>query len=123
MLQSMLVLQKYGRGPHLNDFQQRLTDMCDEIWLNGCRQQCEALSLTGNPCAMPKHLDDEGHNSGETYISTCNCGRTQGRRPDPYTVRQANFEFYQIMRTKCSSCTKLDSISFAVFEPSINDYR
>lgn len=125
ILQSMLVLQKYGRGPHLSISQQRLTDTCDEIW--SLRQQCEVLSLRGNPCIMPKHeitgVDDGGHSSGETIISTCNCGRTQGRRPDPYTIRQANYEFYQVMMTKCSSCPKLESISFAVFEPSINDYR
>lgn len=121
--QSILVLQKYGRGPHLNISQEKLKDICDEIWLNG-RQQCEIFSLRGNPCIMPKHLDDEGHSSGEiAIISTCNCGRTQGRRPDPYTVRQANYEFYQVMMTKCSSCAKLESISFAVFKPSINDYR
>lgn len=42
ILQSMLVLQKYGRGPNLSISQQSLTDYCDEIWLNG-RQQCEIL--------------------------------------------------------------------------------
>lgn len=121
ILQCILVLQKYGRGPHLGTSEERLKNTCDEIWSN--RQQCEILSLRGNPCAMPKHVDDEGHNSGETIISTCNCGRTQGRRSDPYTIRQANYEFYQVMMSKCSSCGKLESISFAVFEPSINDYR
>lgn len=126
ILQSILVLQKYGRGPHLPVSQENLTELCEEIWLNG-RQQCEVLSLRRNPCVMPKHeiaaSDDGGHSSGETIISTCNCGRTQGRRQDPYTIRQANYEFYQVMMSKCAACPKLESISFAVFEPSINDYR
>lgn len=126
ILQSIIVLKKYGRGPHLIISTKNLTETCNEIWLNG-RQQCEMLSLRRNPCVMPKHdikdTDDGGHSSGETIISTCNCGRTQGRRPDPYTTRQANYEFYQVMMTKCSACPKLESISFAVFEPSINDYR
>lgn len=72
VLQCTQILQKYGRGPHLSDSQKRLKDICDEIWMNN-RQQCEIMSLRGNPCSMPKHFD-EGHNSNETIISTCNCG-------------------------------------------------
>lgn len=126
VFQSLAVLSQYGRGPHLGACEHKLRENCLEIWLNG-RQQCEFLSLRGNPCVMPKHEiskgDDVGHSSGETIISTCNCGRTQGRRQDPYTLRQANFEFYQIMAGNCTACNKLDKIDFAVFEPSINDYR
>lgn len=125
ILQSIAMLKKYGRGPHLPACEKKLTDMCNDFWLNG-HQQCEVLSLRGNPCAMPKHetlLDDGGHTSAETIISTCNCGRTQGRRNDPYTLRQANYEFYQIMMSSCTMCPKLESIPFEVFEPSINDYR
>lgn len=125
ILQSISMLKKYGRGPHLVVCEKKLSEICNEVWLNG-RQQCEVLSLRGNPCAMPKHEilpGDGGHNSAETIISTCNCGRTQGRRSDPYTLRQANYEFYQIMATSCTMCSKLESISFAIFEPSINDYR
>lgn len=116
------MLKKYGRGPHLVSCEKKLTDVCNDFWMNG-RQQCEALSLRGNPCAMAKHEDQLPHKSVETIISTCNCGRTQGRRNDPYTLRQANYEFYQIMMTSCTMCPKLESIPFAVFEPSINDYR
>lgn len=125
ILQSISLLGKYGRGPNLAVCEKRLTEICDEIWLNG-RQQCEVLSLRGNPCAMPKHdilTGDGGHSSGEIIISTCNCGRSQARRPDPYTLRQANYEFYQIMMSSCTMCPKLESIPFGVFEPSINDYR
>lgn len=126
-LQSILMLKKYGRGTHLATREKKLTDICNEIWLNG-RQQCEVLSLRGNPCAMPKHdvLPNDnggGHNSAETIISTCNCGRTQGRRNDPYTLRQANYDFYQIMMGNCTMCPKIETIPFAIFEPSINDYR
>lgn len=126
MFQSVSVLMQYGRGPHLVDCGKRLREMCTEIWLNG-RQQCEFPSLRGNPCVMPKHElskeDGHGHSSGETIISACNCGRSQGRRPDPYTIRQANFDFYQIMTSSCTACGKLERISFPVFEPSINNYR
>lgn len=121
----MAVLSKYGRGTNLGSFQQKLTSTCNEIWLNG-RQQCEYLSLRGNPCVMPKHEingSDVTHNSGEKIVSTCNCGRTQGIRVDPYTLRQANYEFYKLMMTSCTSCPKLESFSFDIFEPSSNEYR
>lgn len=123
--QSMIVLLKHGRGIHLDWCKKKLTHTCNEIWLNG-REQCETLSLRGNPCVMPKHeilSNDGGHSSGETIISTCNCGRTQAIRADPYTLRHANYEFYQIIMNSCSACPKLETISFAIFEPSINDYR
>lgn len=125
VLQCVAVLKKYGRGPNLISCEKKLTELCTEVWLGG-RQQCEVLSLRGNPCAKPKHeilSGDGGHNSAETIVSTCNCGRTQGRRVDPYTLRQANYEFYQIMMSSCTMCQKLESIPFEVFEPSINDYR
>lgn len=122
--QSQLVLMKYGRGAQLNRYDEKLRNECDQMWLNG-RQQCEFLSLRGNPCIMAKHNTntDEEHSSGAAIISTCNCGRTQGRRQDPYTIRQANYEFYNIMASSCTACNKLEKISFAVFEPSTNDYR
>lgn len=98
--------------------------ICDDFWRNG-RQQCEFLSLRGNPCVMPKHDNaaiDE-HSSGVVYISTCNCGRTQGRREDPYTIRQANYDFYQLLANSCTACNKLEKINFSIFEPSTNDFR
>lgn len=72
---------------------------------------------------MPKHESNDDHSSGVVYISTCNCGRTQGRRDDPYTIRQANYDFYQVLGKSCPSCGKLEKINFSVFEPSTNDFR
>lgn len=120
--QSMAVLSKYGRGVQLEACVQKLTTTCTDIWLNG-RQQCEYASLRGNPCVMQKHDANVDHNSGEPIISTCNCGRTQGARADPYTVRQANHEFYKIMMGNCPNCPKLEAFAFPIFEPSSSDYR
>lgn len=72
---------------------------------------------------MPKHESVDDHSSGVVYISTCNCGRTQGRRDDPYTIQQANYDFYQVLAKNCPSCGKLENINFSVFEPSTNDFR
>lgn len=125
VIQSNAVLSKYGRGKSFSLGIQKLSATCEEIWLNG-RQQCEFKSLRGNPCVMPMHEttgNETIHNSGETIVSTCNCGRTQGIRVDPYLLRQANYEFYRIMMTNCTACPKLEAVTFPVFEPSSNEYR
>ncbi|CAI4228280.1 unnamed protein product [Auanema sp. JU1783] len=82
----------------------RLRDGCNFHW-EGCgRQRCEQQSLTGHNCNMAIHsyvgdasVDEnkwELHNSGITFISTCSCGSTQGLRKDPFTLKEANYDFY-----------------------------
>lgn len=115
---------RYARGPEVEKHETKLKDYCDSIWLNG-KQQCEYPSLRGNPCALGKHKanDPMEHSSGVVFISACNCGRTQGHREDPYTIRQANYEFYQLIAKSCSNCTLLERVKFPVFEPSSSDFR
>ncbi|XP_001844514.2 protein SMG8 [Culex quinquefasciatus] len=115
---------RYARGPEVERHEQKLKDYCDSIWLNG-KQQCEYPSLRGNPCALGKHKvkDPTEHSSGVIFVSACNCGRTQGHREDPYTIRQGNYDFYQIIAKSCSSCNVLERVKFPVFEPSSNDFR
>lgn len=119
-----MLLLKFGRGTNFDYYDQKLKTKCDQTWLNG-RQQCEFLSLRGNQCIKPIHnaVDVSEHSSGAEIISTCNCGRTQGRRPDPYTVRQANYEFYNILGGSCTTCADNDRINFPVFRPSTNDVK
>lgn len=62
------------------------------------------------------------HSSGVRYVSACNCGRKQGPREDPFTVRSANFDFYKMLSEECG-CNKLESFHFPVFQPSTQDYR
>ncbi|XP_010625015.1 protein SMG8 isoform X2 [Fukomys damarensis] len=49
----------------------------------------------------------------------CNCGRKQAPRDDPFDIKAANYDFYQLLEEKC--CGKLDHINFPVFEPSTPD--
>ncbi|KAG5668047.1 hypothetical protein PVAND_016004 [Polypedilum vanderplanki] len=110
------IFYKYARGPEREILEQKLKENCDSIWTNG-RQQCEINSLRGNPCILiSKHATNEGssHSSGVILISVCNCGKTQGRREDPYTIRKANYEFYQMLATSCSVCEKSTKIDFPV---------
>lgn len=93
--------------------------------MNG-KQQCEIHSLRGNPCIMvSKHASNEGsqHSSGVIYVSSCNCGKTQGRREDPYTIRKANYEFYQVMTQSCASCEKSEPVEFPTFVPSSAEFK
>lgn len=117
--------RRYARGPQKFINEQSLREMCESCWKNGGKQQCEYPSLRGRPCIRPKHFpqDVNEHSSGVVYFSACNCGHTQGRRDDPYSVRHANYEFYVYMSNNCNLCAKVKRIHFPVFQPSINDYR
>lgn len=119
------VFHKYARGIDALRLEAKLKDNCESIWMNG-KQQCEILSLRNNPCIMvSKHASTEGspHSSGIIYVSACNCGKTQGRREDPYTMRKANYEFYQLMFQSCSSCEKSDLVEFPTFVPSSTEFK
>ncbi|KAH8271669.1 hypothetical protein KR044_000659 [Drosophila immigrans] len=117
-----LVLEDEGRGPYAEVALQKLSEVCAKFWQDG-RQQCEQLSLRGNPCTQPKELPHEKHCSGVVHIASCNCGRTQGRREDPFTLRQANYEYYEHMASMCNLCVKVKKFQFPVFAPSSSDYR
>lgn len=120
LAEAVEVFQRYARGPDIEKHEIELRDQCLAMWMNG-KQQCEVLSLRANPCVMiAKHATSEGsmHSSGVTYISVCNCGRMQGIREDPYTIKKANYEFYQIMSKNCVSCEKADIIEYPTFLPS-----
>ncbi|XP_055547065.1 nonsense-mediated mRNA decay factor SMG8 [Wyeomyia smithii] len=122
--QALEVFLEYARGPDAERHEQKLKEYCDSIWLNG-KQQCEFPSLRGNPCALGKHKanDPMDHSSGMVFVSACNCGRAQGHREDPYTIRQANYDFYQIIAKSCSNCNLLERVKFPTFEPSGNNFR
>ena len=52
--------------------------------------------------------------------AACDCGRTQGTRDDPYTVKLANYTFYQQISKGCA-CSGLDRHTFPTFEPSVTE--
>jgi protein SMG8 len=50
----------HARGPLFNQYQTKLINDCNSIWLNG-RQLCESISLTGHNCVNELHrLSKEG---------------------------------------------------------------
>ncbi|KAK9497205.1 hypothetical protein O3M35_004567 [Rhynocoris fuscipes] len=125
------ILIHHAKGPSQKKFLAQLKEECEKIWKNG-RQTCEVHSLFKNPCTKPLHpvannrkSAYEGkcdHWNGIQYISTCNCGITQISRSDPFTLKEANYHFYELVGNDCG-CYRLDRVIFPVFQPSTQDYR
>lgn len=61
-------------------------------------------------------LQEMKHNAGGRINSHCNCGRKEGYRDEPFTIREANFGFYQRIGKDC--CDRLECIQFPVFTPT-----
>lgn len=63
---AMALFRAQARGPVFNQYAAELELECHNHWQNG-RQQCEAASMTGNPCKLPKHSQELEHISGFIY--------------------------------------------------------
>uniref|UniRef100_A0A224YEU9 Nonsense-mediated mRNA decay factor SMG8 n=1 Tax=Rhipicephalus zambeziensis TaxID=60191 RepID=A0A224YEU9_9ACAR len=124
----------HARGPAFQRYAQQLKEDCDLVWKSG-RQMCEVLSLTGNHCINPVHRTPENadevsieecpllmpHRSQVVLVSTCNCGRQQSTREDPFILKAANYDFY--LRVSADCCGVLERINFPAFEPSAADHE
>lgn len=59
-------------------------------------------------------LPEMKHSIGNRLTSYCNCGRRSGTRDEPFTIREANYDFYQRLALEC--CEKLDAWKVPIFE-------
>ncbi|UJR21134.1 hypothetical protein I4U23_024233 [Adineta vaga] len=100
----------YARGSSYKRYVQQLIDQCTRLWQDG-RQLCEAISLTRNPCKnelhrvlgeedLPDssnlaHLPVRAHNSKIQLMAASNCGQILQEREDPFSLKEANYDFYQ----------------------------
>lgn len=119
------------RGLSARKYIKILEQDCETYWQNG-HQVCGVSSLFNNHCMQPIHrtkstseheINDKNqliieHNSNVKYISACNCGHRQGNRDDPFTIKQANNDFYYNLGMKCN-CNELTSFEFPIFEGSL----
>ncbi|KAM7540870.1 hypothetical protein Aperf_G00000045189 [Anoplocephala perfoliata] len=72
-----------------------------------------ALSgIVDNPMSL-QHLSVMPHRSERRFISSCNCGRTQAMRLDPYDYKEANWDFYLDLEASC--CNRVGNIRLAPF--------
>ncbi|KAM8975365.1 nonsense-mediated mRNA decay factor SMG8 [Pelodytes ibericus] len=132
LAQALRVYSQHARGPAFQKYAIHLNEDCYKFWSSG-HQLCEERSLTDQHCVHKFHLLPKSgekiepernppilfHNSRARSTGSCNCGRKQAAREDPFDIRSANYDFYQILEEKC--CGKLDHINFPIFQPSTPD--
>ncbi|KFD68919.1 hypothetical protein M514_08277, partial [Trichuris suis] len=104
LLQATQFLSYEARGCLVEEALAKLKSSCEEVWRNG-RQQCEAVSMCGNPCSLQLHrapgeeednsLPVLAHDSKVAFLGTCNGGHSQSIRHDPFDLRTANYSFYE----------------------------
>ncbi|XP_015251559.1 PREDICTED: protein SMG8 [Cyprinodon variegatus] len=129
---ALRVYSQHARGVAFQRYALQLHEDCYKFWSNG-HQLCEERSLTDQHCVHKFHLLPQpgekpdidhnppimNHNSRGRSTSSCNCGRKQAPREDPFDIQAANYDFYQVLEEKC--CGKLERIDFPVFQPSTPD--
>ncbi|XP_056141113.1 nonsense-mediated mRNA decay factor SMG8 [Lampris incognitus] len=132
LAQALRVYSQHARGVAFQRYALQLHEDCYKFWSNG-HQLCEERSLTDQHCVHKFHLLPQpgekpeidrnppilNHNSRGRSTSSCNCGKKQAPREDPFDIQSANYEFYQMLEEKC--CGKLERIEFPVFQPSTQD--
>ncbi|KAL3077902.1 hypothetical protein niasHS_013431 [Heterodera schachtii] len=135
---NMVIDQLVRRSPRAlgkakqNTMVERIRTDCTALWMDG-HQRCETLSLTGQLCHFTLHdLPNETsvggsrsrdkkrprkeHCSGVKTYSMCNCGLSRQMRSDPFSLKEANFTFYQKSDlTFGSCCADLDRYDFHLF--------
>ncbi|XP_076017529.1 nonsense-mediated mRNA decay factor SMG8 [Genypterus blacodes] len=132
LAQALRVYSQHARGVAFQRYALQLHEDCYKFWSNG-HQLCEERSLTDQHCVHKFHLLPQpgekpdmdrnppilNHNSRGRSTSSCNCGRKQAPREDPFDIQAANYDFYQMLEDKC--CGKLERIEFPIFQPSTPD--
>ncbi|XP_029374693.1 protein SMG8 [Echeneis naucrates] len=132
LAQALRVYSQHARGVAFQRYALQLHEDCYKFWSNG-HQLCEERSLTDQHCVHKFHLLPQpgekpdmdhnppilNHNSRGRSTSSCNCGRKQAPREDPFDLQAANYDFYQMLEEKC--CGKLERTEFPVFQPSTPD--
>lgn len=139
--QTLQFFSSQVRGLCARKYMKLLEQDCEQYWKNG-HQVCGVPSLFGNHCMNPIHrpistgeseanttdasadanLKMMDHSSNIKYISACNCGHRQGNRDDPFSIKQANYDFFSLLSAKCS-CNELVGIEFPVFEGALASAR
>lgn len=101
----------------------QLQAQCNEMWQSDMRA-CESVSMMGRSCVRKIHptFGDQtapehrwtAHDASNTMISTCVCGRKQLIRPEPFSVKEANSDFYDHPDFKC--CRRLWRYQFQLYQ-------
>ncbi|KAL3995312.1 hypothetical protein ACH3XW_25315 [Acanthocheilonema viteae] len=122
LARAMEHLEFIYHGTRLEKTKEKLKQECEALWAT--QKACEFVSLTGNECTLPVHysLSDLevpaskriAHSSGARFLSTCNCGHSQTLRNDPFSLREANYDFY--MQSQFTCCKNMEEYEFEIFK-------
>jgi len=106
LAQALSTYAMHARGPAREKYEALVQAECETFWNDG-RRLCEVHSLTGRHCVHRFHdLPADGktlpdatppkmpHSSRSRTIAASSCGRIQGSRDDPFTLQEANYDFY-----------------------------
>ena len=125
--QALATYKLHARGPARDKYELCVQDECEAFWNDG-RRLCEVRSLTGRHCIHRFHdLPAEGkpqpdlnppkmyHSSRSRSIVASSCGRTQGSREDPFTLKDANYDFYKRLDSRAPSLSESDIFRFPIY--------
>ena len=109
----LAVFRQSAVGPATPRYQEILESECEGIWSAG-RQMCDAVSLTGQPCTLPRHeTSTAAHSSGVSMPRACDCGHSVEEWRDAFNLADAN--------TICRPCCATRSSLVAL--PGCSDWR
>nr|CAB3226575.1 protein smg8-like [Phallusia mammillata] len=127
--QALSTYALHARGPARDKYEACVQAECEAFWNDG-RRLCEVHSLTGRHCVHRFHdLPTDGksqpdanppkmaHSSRSRTIAASSCGRIQGPRDDPFTLQEANYDFYLRMDVQALPViSDADTFKFPVHE-------
>nr|CDS25900.1 protein of unknown function DUF2146 [Hymenolepis microstoma] len=125
-IKSVLTSSEISSRLHDNILQNCLRDVPSDLkgpwqyaWIEGVAKMIERerdtidpeLSEIAQDTSSLKHLSLISHHSNKRFINACNCGQTVAVRRDPYDYKEANWDFYHNLGSRC--CNKYKSIPLA----------
>lgn len=100
--QVLRVFRQTAVGPACPRYQEILEKECEAIWTAG-RQMCDTVSLTGQPCTLPRHDSSVAHTSGVSMPRACDCGTSVEICSDAFELDDAN----TVCRPCCTAYSSL----------------
>lgn len=61
-----------------------------------CEMHCDCCIFSGEKPEADRNPPVLYHNSRARSTGACNCGRKQAPRDDPFDIKAANYDFYQV---------------------------
>lgn len=135
LTQALAYYNLHARGPAREQYEKIVQSECEGFWNDG-RRLCEVKSLTGRHCIHRFHLlppdhktpaqPDSNppimqHSSRSRSVAASNCGRMQHSRDDPFTLREANHDFYVALDSRAQAIPESDVYKFPVYAFELDD--